>query len=87
MSKNNVWFLHLEVSGGEPGEYVDINSIATFPTGSTYQAPLVGVWDGFTGTSYYWYDNPAYGYTGTFTVDFYDSDGNLIDSLSVELTN
>ena len=83
-------YFHIKLTGGVPGSSTVITAKYSNPAGDTGSLK----WDyamnngdsGWVGWADGIYTNPQYGKTGTLTVRFYDSDGNLIGSGSVKIT-
>lgn len=87
ISRYNELFVHFIVSGGAPGDSFNLKARGKFPNGSTTSSTSEYKW--YNGDSGYWsfyYTEPAYGSPGTFTVEFYDSSGNVIGTGSVRIT-
>ena len=87
ISKYNNWYFHVSLSGGEPDGEVQLKYTGYFPGGDTYSNKWDSKWsDGWSGTCWFWYNNPAYGKQGTFKLKVYDGSGNLIGEKSVKIT-
>lgn len=87
ISKYNAIYFHLKLVGGPPGASTNITAIATPPSGETIQTVLGNYSDGSIGSAYFYYHIPAYGASGTLTVDYYDSSDNHIGTCSVYITD
>ena len=87
LSKYDTWYCHIELSGGPPGESTTLKAVGYFPNGGTATNKWEGQswYRGESGTCWYYYSNPAYGSTGTFTIKVYDGNGNMIGSESVRI--
>lgn len=88
LNKFDTWYFHYEVSGGEPGAATTIKSVLIFPDGDTHT--MRTDWKASNGTTAWvsgFYENPAYGSGGTFSVKFYDEDDNLIGQDSVSIVS
>lgn len=86
-SKYSTTYFHFEIKGGPPGESTTLKYSMTWPDGSSHTGYFDGDWkSGYTGSFYGWYNNPAYGATGTMWGYVYDENGNMIGSASIELT-
>lgn len=80
-------YCHVSLSGGPPGGSTKLSYSSSWPDGNRSSGSWEGTWSsGTTGSCYFWYNNPAYGATGTFTVTIYDGDGNRLGSGSVQIT-
>ena len=77
---------HIWLSGGPPNEEVAIKAIAYWPYGGTNTVTWDQKWTrGDAGTACYWYNNPARGTAGTFTVRVYIG-SEMIGSESIRIT-
>lgn len=90
VSKYRTWFYHFEVTGGPPGdEEIQLYYGISFPNGGFLGIDPFDIkfHNGGTPCVYAWYDNAAYGETGTCTAYIYDENENVLASASVEVTN
>lgn len=88
ISKYDTIYCHIKLSGGPPGGETKISYSGYWPNGNSYSDKWDQKWaDGWYGDCYFWYNTPSNGATGTFTVNFYDSDGNRIGSGSITIVN
>lgn len=89
LSKYGNWYFHIKLTGGEPNANTTVKYIGCFPDGSTSSGKWdAGSWaDGYSGTCWFYYDNPAYGRQGTFTIKVMDGSGNVIGEKSVQIAN
>lgn len=89
LSKYSNWYFHIKLTGGEPNANTTVKYTGYFPDGSTSSGKWdAGSWaDGYSGTCWFYYDNPAYGRQGTFTIKVMDGSGNVIGEKSVQITN
>ena len=88
VSKYGNFCFHVSLSGGEPGQKVRLKYEGHFPDKYTV---IKGEWDedwssGYSGSSWFYYNNPQYGATGTFTFKLYDDNGNLLAKKTVKIT-
>lgn len=87
LSKYDKWYFNIEVTGGKPNGSLRLRYIGTFPDGST----LSDKWDhdfydGTTSWANFYWTNPAYGQTGTFTFRVYNSTtGKLIATKTIRI--
>ena len=87
LSRYDTWYFHISLSGGEPNAEVQLKYVGYFPDGSAYSGKWDSKWgDGWTGSCYFWYNNPGYGQKGTFKLKIYDSKGNLLAEKSIKIT-
>ena len=89
ISKYHKIYCHLHVAGGppdDPGIYLKYTG--KWPDGDKYSDSWKEKWyDDDTGYCYFWYNDPAHGKTGTFTVYVYNkSTGSLLGKASVKIT-
>ena len=87
LSKYQYMCVHFKLTGGEPGAKVNIRTTLTLPNGQSGSIPHAGVTSGYIGCSYGWYNEPAYGSTGTLTFRAYDENNKLICTATVRVTN
>ena len=88
ISKYQTMCCHFEVTGGEPGDTVNLVAYVTAPNGQTGSIYFNSCSDGSIWTTYFTYDMPYYGATGTMSVRIVDADtGKQLDSGSVSVTN
>lgn len=88
-------YLHFsfEITGGTPGERINLTHTTIYPDGETYVSDWH--WENeYDGSSFgcEWddgiYTNPRYGATGTFTTKVYNLDtGELLGTVSTRITN
>ena len=84
VSKYYKWYFHVSLSGGEPNGKTKLSYNGYFPNGSIHSDEWDSEWnDGDSGTCYFWYNNPAYGSGGEFTLTIYDEYGNILGTKSV----
>lgn len=87
ISKYGTMCIHFKITGGEPGASIDLVGNLTAPNGQNGNIYFNGCKDGDTQCAYFEYYQPAYGATGTMTLRIYDSEGNLMATGSVRVTN
>ena len=88
LSKYSQWYFHVKVTGGEPNEGAKFKYTGYFPNGTTSS----GKWDFEfynNDESYccFWYENPAYGSSGTFKCVIQDEKGKFVAEKTVQITN
>jgi hypothetical protein len=87
ITKYSNWYFHIKVSGGEPNAETKIKYTAYFPNGEKKSGSWDDKWkSGWSGTCWFWYNNPAYGKQGTFKLKVYDGNGSLIGEKSIKIT-
>lgn len=89
LSKYSNWYFHIKLTGGEPNASTTLRYTGYFPDGDTSSGKWDGgSWaDGYSGTCWFYYNNPAYGRQGTFTIKVMDGSGNVIGEKSVQITS
>jgi hypothetical protein len=87
ISKYGPMCIHFRVTGGEPGATIDLVGNLTAPNGQSGNVYFNRCSDGDTLYATFEYYQPAYGATGTLSLRIYDSDGRLMTSGSVRVTN
>lgn len=87
ISKYGTMCIHFKITGGEPGASIDLVGNLTAPNGQNGNIYFNSCKDGDTQCAYFEYYQPAYGATGTMTLRIYDSEGNLMATGSVRVTN
>lgn len=87
ISKYGPMCIHFKITGGEPGATIDLVGNLTAPNGQSGNIYFNSCADGDTQCAYFEYYQPAYGATGTMTLRVYDSDGKLMATGSVRVTN
>lgn len=87
ISKYGPMCIHFKVTGGEPGTTINLVGNLTAPNGQNGNVYFNSCSDGDTLYAMFEYYQPAYGATGTMSLKIYDSEGNLMTSGSVRVTN
>lgn len=88
LSRYDMFYFHITLLGGEPGEMTCLRAVGHFPDGSSSTVNFDGNWaSGWTGWCYFYYNNPSFAPLGTFTLDLYDGNGNLIATKDVRITS
>lgn len=87
VSKYGPMCIHFRITGGEPGTTIDLVGNLTAPNGQNGNIYFNSCKDGDTQCAYFEYYQPAYGATGTMTLRIYDSEGKLMATGSVRVTN
>ena len=87
VSKYGPMCIHFKVTGGEPGATINLVGNLIAPNGQSGNVYFNSCSDGDTMYATFEYYQPAYGATGTLSLRIYDSDGNLMASGSVRVTN
>ncbi len=88
ISKFKKWCFHITLKGGEPGASTKIKFTGIYPNGS--KSPGSFDWDCFEGgggTVWWYYNKPAYGKQGKFTLIVYDEKGNVIGKKTIDITS
>lgn len=88
LSKYSTIYMHCVLTGGEPGETATFHYGYKWPgydLQSNSFAAEFGAGDGVWMST--WYNNPAYGNTGTLTMYIYDDDWHVIAERSITITN
>ena len=78
---------HFKLQGGPPGEAVALRAVGYFPDGSHVTVNWNGdnEWRrGWSGSPYFWYNDPSYGAKGTFTFKLY-AGSELIAEKSIRI--
>ena len=87
ISKYGNFYVHIELTGGEPNATTKLRCVGYFPNGSTSTVKWDGEWaDNYSGKCWFYYNNPQYGKAGTFTVKVYDAAGNVIGQDSIRIS-
>jgi len=87
ISKYQGMYCHFKVSGGEPGETIDVRAIVTAPNGQSGTINFYSCSDGSIWYTCFTYDTPYYGATGTMSVRIVDQNNKVLASGSVRVTN
>ncbi len=87
ISREQKIYFHIKLSGPNDGSGVHLTAKNYWPDGDVTDTDWDdGDWyDGSSGWSSYWYNNPSAGATGTLTVKVY-ADGQYVGEASVEIT-
>ncbi len=87
ISKYSNWYFHIKLTGGTPDGKTQLSYNGYFPDGSVHRNKWSGDWgENYSGCCWFWYNTPAYGRQGTFTLKIYDGNSNLIGEKSVQIT-
>ncbi len=88
VSRYKTWYFHVRVTGGEPGQSVRLKYSGRFPDGEAQSGSWdFDIYDDNTTWACWYYGNPQYGSTGTFTFNVYDSNGNVLGTKTVTVTS
>ena len=87
VSRFDIIYAHLKLSGGPMDGKTKIRYVFTFPSGSTTSGKFEWVWqEGDTGACYCYYNDPYRSAVGTCYVKIYDESGNLIGKDQIRVT-
>ena len=90
ISRSSPIYFHIKLSGGPPNGSTRVRYSYELPNGRTGSGSHDGYWNAGSSGSNYWddglYQNPAYGETGNLKMEYKDSDGNIIGSVTVRIT-
>lgn len=87
LSKYSNWYFHVTLNGGMPGEEIILHYKGFYPDGDTSSGTWDWSWnDGDNSWACFWYNNPAYGRTGTFKIVIYDDDWNVLGEKRITIT-
>ena len=88
ISKYGNFYCHIKLTGGPPGEGIELKYAMGFPDGSWLYDSWDGKWySGSTGTCWGYYDTPSRGATGTFRIKVYNkSTGELLGEATIRIT-
>jgi tetratricopeptide (TPR) repeat protein len=90
ISRSSPIYFHIKLSGGPPSGSTRVRYSYELPNGRTGSGSHDGYWNAGSSGTNYWedglYQNPAYGETGNLKMEYRDSDGNVIGSVTVRIT-
>ena len=89
ISKYKTIYMHYTITSGPLNEGTPIYVTYQFPNGSVQyvETSEYSVYNGSTGSFFFWYNTPSLGSAGNFVVKMYTADGTLISEGTVFLSN
>ena len=87
VSKFGTIYVHFKITGGEPGQTLDVRTVMTVPGGAQGTVYHNGCSDGYEGYTSFWFDYPSQAPTGNLTFQIYDGTGKLLCSGSVRVVS